>query len=55
MNDDYSVPVYMILDDVMGMMNYQDDPRARISASEILTVAVVAAKYFQIITNAQCA
>ena len=28
-------------------MTYQDDPRATISASEILTVAVVAAKYFQ--------
>lgn len=27
MNDDYIVTVYTILDDVLDMMNYQDDPR----------------------------
>lgn len=47
MNDDYIVSVYTILDDILDIMNYQDDPRSSISAAEILTVAVVAAKYFQ--------
>ena len=47
MNDNYIVPVCTILDDILSIMNYQDDPRARISAAEILTVAVIAAKYFQ--------
>ncbi len=47
MNDDYIVPVYTILDDILSIMNYRDDPRASISAAEIVTVAVVSAKYFQ--------
>jgi len=47
MNDDYIVPVYTILDDILDIMNYQDDIRATITAAEILTVAVVSAKYFQ--------
>ena len=47
MNDDYIVPVYTILDDILDIMSYQDDVRASLTAAEILTVAVVAAKYFQ--------
>lgn len=47
MNDDYIVPVYVIIDDLLKIMNYQDDVRAQTSAAEILTIAVVAAKYFQ--------
>lgn len=47
MNDDYIVPVYTILDDILQLMNYQDDVRATMSGAEILTIAVVSAKYFQ--------
>lgn len=47
MNDNYIVPVYTILDDILDIMNYQDDVRVNITAAEILTVAVVSAKYFQ--------
>lgn len=47
MNDDYIVPVYVIMDELLTLMKYQDDCRAQITAAEILTVAVVAAKYLQ--------
>jgi hypothetical protein len=47
MNDTYIVTVYVIIDDLLRVMNYQDDGRAEVSAAEILTVAVIAAKYFQ--------
>lgn len=47
MNDIYIVTTYVVLDDLLKAMNYQDDCRATVSAAEIMTVAVVAAKYFQ--------
>ena len=47
MNDTYIVTAYVIIDDVLKLMNHHDDSRARTSAAEILTIAVVAAKYFQ--------
>jgi hypothetical protein len=47
MNDTYIVTVYVVIDDLLRVMNYQDDRRAEVSAAEILTVAVIAAKYFQ--------
>ena len=47
MNDIYIVTVYSVIADLLQAYDYQDDPRASISAAEILTVAVVAAKYFQ--------
>lgn len=47
MNDTYIVTVYSVIDDLLKAHEYRDDVRATISASEILTVAVVAAKYFQ--------
>lgn len=47
MNDLYIVTVYVVIDDVLKAMNYQDDVRAQSSAAEVLTIAVVAAKYFQ--------
>lgn len=46
MNDTYIVTVYSVIADLLKAYNYQDDPRARVSAAEVLTVAVVAAKYF---------
>lgn len=47
MNDTYIVTAYSVIADLLKVHDYQDDPRATISAAEILTVAVVAAKYFQ--------
>jgi len=47
MNDDYIVPVYVLIDDVLQAMNYQDDTRTGLDAAEIMTIAIVAAKYFQ--------
>lgn len=47
MNDAYIVTVYSVIDDLLKAHGYRDDVRATVSAAEILTVAVVAAKYFQ--------
>ncbi len=47
MNDTYIVTAYSVLDDVLKAHGYTDDKRTTIGAAEILTVAVVAAKYFQ--------
>ena len=47
MNDDYIVTVYSVIDDLLKAHGYEDDKRTKVSAAEILTVAVVAAKYFQ--------
>ena len=47
MNDTYIVTAYSVIDDLLKAHGYADDVRATISAAEILTVAVVAAKYFQ--------
>ena len=47
MNDSYIVTTYVVIDDILKAYGYQDDCRAQGSAAEILTVAVVAAKYLQ--------
>lgn len=47
MNDDYIVPAYSVIADLLKAYGHEDDRRARVSAAEILIVAVVAAKYFQ--------
>src|SRR5690348_4758611 len=47
MNALYIVTVYVIIADTLQMMGYRDNERSRITTAEILTVAVVAAKYFQ--------
>src|SRR5690606_37883249 len=47
MNDHYIVTVFVVLDDVLKAHGYAEDCRSQSSAAEILTVAVVAAKYFQ--------
>ena len=46
MNDLYIVTAYVVLDDLLKLLHYQDDPRARVTTAEILTVAVVAARCF---------
>jgi hypothetical protein len=47
MNDTYIVTAYSVIDDLLKAHDYADDIRATVSAAEILTVAIVAAKYFQ--------
>ena len=47
MNDTYIVTAFVVLDDLLKAYGYQEDCRAQSSAAEVLTVAVVAAKYFQ--------
>lgn len=47
MNDTYIVTAFVVMDDMLVAMNHRDDSRAEVSASEIMIVAVVAAKYFQ--------
>ena len=47
MNDTYIVTTYVVIDDILKAWGFVDDCRARGHAAETLTVAVVAAKYFQ--------
>ncbi|HEX3054307.1 MAG TPA: hypothetical protein VHP83_26865, partial [Aggregatilineaceae bacterium] len=47
MNDTYLVTVYVVIDDLLKAMNYEDDCRSQVSAAQVLTVAVIAAKSFQ--------
>ncbi len=47
MNDDFIVPVYVVIDSVMQALDHRTHCLAHISDAEVLTVAVVAARYFQ--------
>ena len=47
MNEDYIVTVYYVMDEMLKGVNHQDDARSQVSAAEVLTVAVIAARYFQ--------
>ena len=47
MNDDYIVTAFSVIYDLLKVYGHEDDVRAIVSAAEILTVAVIAAKYFQ--------
>jgi hypothetical protein len=47
MDDDFIVAAYVVIDKVMAALGHRDDVRAKVSDAEVLTVAVVAAKYFQ--------
>lgn len=47
MNDTYIVATYVIIDDILNAYGVKDDCRAVGTAAEILTVGVVAAKYFR--------
>jgi hypothetical protein len=46
MDDDFIVTVFVVIDKTMAALGHRDDVRARASDAEVLTVAVVAAKYF---------
>lgn len=47
MNETYIVTSYYVIDKLLRVLNYEDDSRSSLTGAEILTVAVVAAKYFQ--------
>ena len=47
MSDDFIVPVYVMMDETMRALGHRSHALAQISDAEVLTVAVVAAKYFQ--------
>lgn len=43
----YIVTVYVGLADSLLTSGYRDDVRSQVTAAEVLTVAVIAARYFQ--------
>jgi hypothetical protein len=47
MDDTFIITAYVIIADVLRALGQQTDGRARTSDAEVLTIAVVAAKYFQ--------
>jgi hypothetical protein len=47
MDSDFIVTAFVVIDKTMAALGHQDDVRAQASDAEVLTVAVVAAKYFQ--------
>jgi len=47
MNDHYIVTTFVVIDDLLKAHGFQDDQRTQMTAAEVLTVAVVAAKYLQ--------
>jgi hypothetical protein len=47
MDDDFIVTTFVVIDKAMAALGHRDDVRAQASDAEVLTVAVVAAKYFQ--------
>ncbi len=46
MNDDFIVTAYVVLDETMRALEHRSHPLARVCDAEVLTVAVVAARYF---------
>ena len=47
MNAEFIVTTFVVCDKTMHALGHQDDRRAKASDAEVLTVAVVAARYFQ--------
>jgi hypothetical protein len=47
MDDDFIVTAFVIIAKTMAALGQRDDVRAQASDAEVLTVAVVAARYFQ--------
>jgi hypothetical protein len=47
MDATYIILTYVHLDDTLKRLNWQDHHHASVSTAEVLTVAVIAAKYFQ--------
>ncbi len=47
MDDDFIVAAFVVIDKLMAALGHRDHVLAQASDAEVLTVAVVAAKYFQ--------
>ena len=47
MDETYIVTTYVVIDAMLQAFDYRDDCRVELTAAEILTVAVIAARYFQ--------
>ncbi len=47
MDDDFIVPAFVVIDKTRGALGHRDHVLAQAGDAEVLTVAVVAAKYFQ--------
>src|SRR5215211_5018849 len=47
MNDDFIVSVYVVIDTVLQALDHRSHRLAHSTDAEVLTVAVVAARYFQ--------
>jgi len=44
--DDIITTIYCLCEDFLKVMHYRDDPQARMTTAEIMTVPVVAAAFF---------
>lgn len=49
------VAVYTICDDLLISLGHQDDPRAKMSDAEVMTTAIIAARYFAGNQHTACA
>lgn len=47
MDDMFIISSFVAIDDVLKIAGHQSHKRAQVSDAEVMTVAVVAAKYFQ--------
>src|SRR5262245_51038673 len=47
MNAEWIITAFVVIDTLLERLEHQSDVRAHVPDSEILTIAVVAAKYFQ--------
>ena len=46
LSEDKIITLYCIVDDILKAMHHQEDKRVRVSDSEVITTAFVAALYF---------
>ncbi len=42
----YVTTVYVIADEIIRILKIQDDPQSKMSTSEVITFAIVTAKFF---------
>jgi len=42
----YATIIYVISDEVLRILNVKDDPQSKMSNAEVITFAIVTAKYF---------
>lgn len=44
--ENYATTIYVISDEVLSILGHQDDPQSQMSNAEVITFAIVTAKYF---------